>query len=611
MDSIRRNIYRRSIAPHNARVMADGGEASDRINAAIELMRFYEEQKDSIKLFYFPALTGNKIRTSGLNKFVSKGYSMNSPQQETLANDLTQTTSTSQPHSSGNIAPNEIPCLENPNGGSNFLSHSPISFGVNDNWSATFIVNSNGKNGTGSSNLVGITWNGATNTDTIVLSANGDTVGFANSSGVSDFISTSNIIGKNNIITIVAIGGKLYVYVNGVKMAYSPTIATSIIFSRLLQGWSTAASNLGSPLRLYSHIIRSQALTQQQITQEYNLLRNFIPEMEAVTIGNQIWTSSNCRMGATPMGNVIAEMQAAGNVEKITNNTFSDATGWSVAGESTISGGVARLYSSTGALSYINWISPIKTIGKWYKLVFDIVGTSSGSWVVGNSGTEYQFSGALTGTKTIYFQAIETSFFLKRQIACDVTLDNIYCQEIGWTGATELYNAIYSQTSGTAAQKEYESYKAASMWCHFNNDVAQGALYGKIYNWYAIKLMQLDIDTYNAANPTTPWGWRTTLKVDWETLSATLGGDAVSGGKMKAKFGVFDNSYSNNQSGLSLISAGRRNPTNGNFETGSTYYAFWNLDKWVAVPNSNNTTFEFQNSAIYPQTGMPFRFIKV
>ena len=77
-----REIYKRAIAPHNQRVSYDNGIPTDKIQDAIRLMNYYEQHKDNIKLLYFPALFGNKIRPSGNLQFVSKGYSANSIQRE-------------------------------------------------------------------------------------------------------------------------------------------------------------------------------------------------------------------------------------------------------------------------------------------------------------------------------------------------------------------------------------------------------------------------------------------------------------------------------------------------------------------------------------------------
>jgi len=63
--------------------------------------------------------------------------------------------------------------------------------------------------------------------------------------------------------------------------------------------------------------------------------------------------------------------------------------------------------------------------------------------------------------------------------------------------------------------------KASAMWCYYNNDPVNGATYGKLYNWYAAKLLQTDIDAYNAANPT-PWGWKVPTDAEWTTLTDYL-----------------------------------------------------------------------------------------
>lgn len=91
-----------------------------------------------------------------------------------------------------------------------------------------------------------------------------------------------------------------------------------------------------------------------------------------------------------------------------------------------------------------------------------------------------------------------------------------------WTSSPTLYSDAYTAATGTEAEKVYAGLKAAAMWCHYNNDPVRGATYGKLYNWYAVKLLQTDIDAYNAANPTTPWGWRVSTDTDWETLRTTV-----------------------------------------------------------------------------------------
>jgi uncharacterized protein (TIGR02145 family) len=73
-------------------------------------------------------------------------------------------------------------------------------------------------------------------------------------------------------------------------------------------------------------------------------------------------------------------------------------------------------------------------------------------------------------------------------------------------------------------------------WCYYNNDLATGAIYGKLYNWYAVA------GIYNEASKTdaslrkklAPTGYHVPTNAEWNTLTTYLGGESVAGGKMKA-----------------------------------------------------------------------------
>src|SRR5580765_7574137 len=58
-------------------------------------------------------------------------------------------------------------------------------------------------------------------------------------------------------------------------------------------------------------------------------------------------------------------------------------------------------------------------------------------------------------------------------------------------------------------------------WCWYNNDSANGAVYGKLYNWYAV----------NDPRGLVPAGWHIPSDAEWNTLSTYLG--IYAGGKMK------------------------------------------------------------------------------
>jgi len=60
-------------------------------------------------------------------------------------------------------------------------------------------------------------------------------------------------------------------------------------------------------------------------------------------------------------------------------------------------------------------------------------------------------------------------------------------------------------------------------WCYYNNDAANGPIYGKLYNWYAV----------NEPRGLAPIGYHVPSDIEWSTVINCLGGDSVAGGAMK------------------------------------------------------------------------------
>jgi uncharacterized protein (TIGR02145 family) len=56
-------------------------------------------------------------------------------------------------------------------------------------------------------------------------------------------------------------------------------------------------------------------------------------------------------------------------------------------------------------------------------------------------------------------------------------------------------------------------------WCYYNNDSVMGAIYGKLYNWYAV----------NDPRGLAPIGWHVPSDAEWTTVSTCLGDSAVAG----------------------------------------------------------------------------------
>jgi uncharacterized protein (TIGR02145 family) len=146
-------------------------------------------------------------------------------------------------------------------------------------------------------------------------------------------------------------------------------------------------------------------------------------------------------------------------------------------------------------------------------------------------------------------------------------------------------------------------------WCYYENNTANGPVYGKLYNWYAVAGIY---DAASAANPAlrkklAPTGWHIPTDAEWTQLTDCLGGQNVAGGKMKATgtiqagTGLWEspNYGATNSSGFTGLPAGYRYD-NGSF-TNIGYDGGW----WSS--SENGATAAWDRVLDYG-TGFAFRF---
>jgi uncharacterized protein (TIGR02145 family) len=103
-------------------------------------------------------------------------------------------------------------------------------------------------------------------------------------------------------------------------------------------------------------------------------------------------------------------------------------------------------------------------------------------------------------------------------------------------------------------------------YANYNNDAANGATYGRLYNWYAAT------DARNIA----PAGWHVPSDTEWDVLINYLGGESVAGSKMKetgTAHWASPNIDATNSSGFTSLPGGVRDQ-NGPF------FAIGNLGSW-------------------------------
>ena len=117
-------------------------------------------------------------------------------------------------------------------------------------------------------------------------------------------------------------------------------------------------------------------------------------------------------------------------------------------------------------------------------------------------------------------------------------------------------------------------------WCYYNNDPANGIIYGKLYNWFAV----------NDPRGLAPVGWYIPSDAEWTMLTTFLGGTPIAGGKMKATgmltsgtgLWVNPNTAATNSSGFTGLPAGTRSYTGGWGKVNIGFYGEW----WSSTQSS-------------------------
>lgn len=109
-------------------------------------------------------------------------------------------------------------------------------------------------------------------------------------------------------------------------------------------------------------------------------------------------------------------------------------------------------------------------------------------------------------------------------------------------------------------------------WCYYDNDPANGAKYGKLYNWYAV----------NDPRGLAPVGYHIPTDEEWTVLTDYLGGEDVVGEKMKSTSGWAESGNGTNESGFSGLPGGFR------FSNGPFLNIGKNTQWWSSIEDSRN-----------------------
>jgi uncharacterized protein (TIGR02145 family) len=196
----------------------------------------------------------------------------------------------------------------------------------------------------------------------------------------------------------------------------------------------------------------------------------------------------------------------------------------------------------------------------------------------------------------------------KKAISSPATGLMIYCTDCGVYGEPEYYNGTsWLNINGSSAaagpvvigtQKWMEknldvsTYRngdtipqvtdatawktlTTGAWCYYNNDSLNGAIYGKLYNWYAV----------NDPRGLAPQGFHIPTIGEWFSLGDFLGGNSVAGGKMKTTGTTrwnSPNTGATNESGFAGLPGGNRREDTGSFVNNGTFGFWWSSTEFFS-----------------------------
>jgi uncharacterized protein (TIGR02145 family) len=168
---------------------------------------------------------------------------------------------------------------------------------------------------------------------------------------------------------------------------------------------------------------------------------------------------------------------------------------------------------------------------------------NAGTLATGNGDVTYEITGTPTTAGTANFAITlggkSCSFSLDVEAPTsgygpsisDVdgnTYKTVYIGTQQWM-AENLKTAKYSDGTAIPYVTDDTQWKnnTTGAYAYYNNDEANNAKYGKLYNWYTVS------PTTNGNKNVCPTGWHVPTDAEWTVLTNYLGGESVAGGKMK------------------------------------------------------------------------------
>jgi uncharacterized protein (TIGR02145 family) len=195
--------------------------------------------------------------------------------------------------------------------------------------------------------------------------------------------------------------------------------------------------------------------------------------------------------------------------------------------------------------------------------------TGNGTYaVVGTTATDVttfndtSLTPSTTYTYRVYsFNSVGNSLASSNELSLTITIPSVTDVDGNTYQLVTISNQIWTKTNlnvskyrnGDIIPQVTNSLQWANLttgaWCYYNNDSANGMVYGKLYNWYAV------IDPRGLA----PVGYHIPSTNEWQNLVGNFGGQALAGSALKES-GILHwmspNTDATNSSGLTGLPGG-------------------------------------------------------
>lgn len=242
---------------------------------------------------------------------------------------------------------------------------------------------------------------------------------------------------------------------------------------------------------------------------------------------------------------------------------------------------------------------------------FEVIGTTA------TNIATFSNTGLTPGNTYIYrvysYNAAGKSPVYSNELTLTINIPSITIGTQTWT--TKNLD-VTSYSDGTVIPQVTDPTAWASLttgaWCYYNNDPANGAIYGKLYNGYAV------VGIWNEASKTdatqrknlAPTGYHVPTDAEWTSLTTYLEGESMAGGKMKAMGTTLwgsPNTDATNTSGFTGLPGGIRN-NNGRFSDIVVFGLWWSSSEYGTANAWNRILYCNDGSAFREYENIGFGF---